>query len=236
MVENLLKDAPIAKKRLPKLKRGSASTQLHDSLRKRIIDLELAPGQYLSRAEIAEEYGVSQTPVRDALLKLEEEGLVDTFPQSKTEVSRIDVEQALETQFLRLSVELEVTRRLANAKDPALTVKAHSILAQQNAVSAANDLDTFGKLDRDFHYALYEAAGVAQLYGVVEARSGHIDRLRKLNLPDPGKSASILDCHARILAAIDKGDASTACEVVREHLMGTLATVDAIRERHPSFF
>jgi DNA-binding GntR family transcriptional regulator len=236
MVENLFKDAPATKKRLPKLKRGSASTQLHDSLRKRIIDLELAPGQYLSRVEIAEEYGVSQTPVRDALLKLEEEGLVDTFPQSKTEVSRIDVEHALETQFLRLSVELEITRRLADAKDPALTVKAHSILAQQNAVSAANDLDTFGRLDRDFHFALYEAAGVAQLYGVIEARSGHIDRLRKLNLPDPGKSASILDCHARILAAIDKGDADTACAVVREHLMGTLAKVDAIRERHPSFF
>ena len=102
-----------------KAKRGSASAQLHDSLRDRIIQLQLAPGQYLSRNEIAAEYGVSQTPVRDALIKLEEEGLIDTFPQSKTEVSRIDIEHALETQFLRLSIELEITRNLAQAADPA---------------------------------------------------------------------------------------------------------------------
>ena len=140
MIEHLPSEPAISKKSITKLKRGSASAQLHDSMRKRIIDLELEPGQYLSRIEIAEEYGVSQTPVRDALLKLEEEGLIDTFPQSKTEVSRINVEHALETQFLRLSLELEITRRLANANDPALITMAHSILAQQTAVSEANDL------------------------------------------------------------------------------------------------
>lgn len=219
-----------------RVKRGSASAQLHDSLRERIITLELKPGQFLSRSEIAADYGVSQTPVRDALIKLEEEGLVVTFPQSKTEVSRIDVEHALETHFLRLSLELEISRRLAIAADPALTAKARSVLTMQEAVCTEDDFDAFSKLDRDYHFALYEAAGVQNLYAVIDARSGHIDRLRNLNLPDPGKSGSILDCHRRILDAIEAGDAPTTEAVVREHLSGTLAKVNDIRERHPRYF
>lgn len=220
----------------PRLKRGSASVQLHDSLRERIVGLELEPGQALSRSEIAAEYGVSQTPVRDALIKLEEEGLVATYPQSKTEVSRIDVDHALETHFLRLSLELEIIRRLAQATTPGLTAGARTILAQQEAVLPNGDLDAFSRLDRAFHLALYEAAGVDNLYAVIDARSGHIDRLRKLNLPDPGKSHSILDCHRRILDAIDAHDTEQAVTVVREHLSGTLARIDDIRARNAAYF
>lgn len=74
------------------------------------------------------------------------------------------------------------------------------------------------------------------LSSVIEARSGHIDRLRKLNLPAPGKSESILDCHSRILDAIERGDVEAARAVLREHLSGTLAMADEIRERNPEFF
>ncbi|HBU99950.1 GntR family transcriptional regulator [Thalassospira lucentensis] len=226
----------IGSKIYQKIKRGSASAQLHGSLRERIIQLELEPGQNVSRGEIASEYGVSQTPVRDALLKLEEEGLIDTFPQSKTEVSKINIEHALETQFLRLSLELEITRRLSQSGDPALIGPAQSILAQQSAAMTTNDLAAFARLDRDFHSSLFDAAGVSDLYGVVQARSGHIDRLRKLNLPDPGKLTSILDCHTRLLDAIRASNAKETENVVREHLSGTLAKINDIRERHRNFF
>lgn len=218
------------------LKRGSVSLQLHDSLRERILDLDLEPGQALSRAEIAAEYRVSLTPVRDALIKLEEEGLIDTFPQSKTEVSKIDIEHAQETHFLRLSLELEIVRRIAAKRDPALTATARSILAQQVVARDTGDLDAFARLDRSFHLALYEAVGMEKLYGLIDARSGHIDRLRKLNLPDPGKIQSILDCHTWILDAIEAGDTDAACAALREHLSGTLAMANTIRDRNPQYF
>lgn len=223
-------------RRRPTIRRGSASMTLHDSLRERILNLDLAPGSYISRSEIAAEYQVSLTPVRDALIKLEEEGLIHTFPQSKTEVSKIDLAHAQETHFLRLSLELEVVRRLAKLGAQAPIQNARSNLAQQIAARDANDLSSFVRLDRAFHYALYEAVGVENLFSVIDARSGHIDRLRKLNLPDPGKSQSIVDCHTRILAAIERGDADTACAVLREHLSGTLAMADQIRDRKPDFF
>lgn len=218
------------------IKRGSASAQIHDALRERIVALEFTPGEFLSRAEIATYYGVSQTPVRDAMMRLEEEGLLIIYPQSKTLVSKIDVAHAQETQFLRLSIELEVTRRLAQAQASEMIGRARTRLSLQRAALASGDLDEFGRLDREYHRALYEAAGVANLWNIVTARSGHIDRLRKLNLPDPGKSTSILSCHERILTAIETGDVPGVEAVVREHLSGTLAQVPKITEKYPEYF
>lgn len=221
---------------IQRLKRETVSAQLHHSLRQRIVTLELEPGQFLSRQNISEEYGISQTPVRDALIKLEEEGLIATFPQSKTEVSRIDVEHALGTHFLRLSLEIEVAKRLVRAANQSNTDKAMSIVTIQKDAIKSGDIETFARLDRDFHLALYEAAGVQSLYSVIEARSGHIDRLRNLNLPDPGKTQSILTCHRKIIEAINDQNEAAAEDAVREHLSGTLAKVEDIRQRHPDYF
>ncbi|EAU46180.1 GntR family transcriptional regulator [Salipiger bermudensis] len=225
-----------SQRRRPMIRRASASVALHDSLRERILNLDLAPGQYISRSEIAAEYQVSLTPVRDALIKLEEEGLIHIYPQSKTEVSKIDLSHARETHFLRLSLELEIVSRLAAMGASAPVQPARSSLAQQIAAHDANDLSSFVRLDRAFHHALYEAIGMEALSSVIEARSGHIDRLRKLNLPAPGKSESIVGCHTRILEAIERGDVEAARAVLREHLSGTLAMADEIRERNPDFF
>ncbi|NMM46464.1 GntR family transcriptional regulator [Rhodospirillaceae bacterium KN72] len=218
------------------VRRVSASQQIHDSLRDRIVSLELAPGQNLSRIEQAEFYGVSQTPVRDAMLKLEEEGLLVIYPQSKTEVSRIDLDHARETQFLRLSLELEVTRSLSKRRDPSMLKAAREALASQQAALRSGKLDLFSRFDKSFHRSLCEAAGVPDLWQLIQSRSGHIDRLRSLNLPDPGKPSSILAYHEKILSAIEDGDTPRLETAVREHLSGTLAMADKIAERHPEFF
>lgn len=220
----------------PRIKRVSASQQIHEALRERIISLELAPGQNLSRAEISEYYGVSQTPVRDAMLKLEEEGLLVIYPQSKTEVSKIDVEHARETQFLRLSIELEVARVLSGDRRAGRLAAARKAIAQQEAALAVGDLDLFSRFDRNFHRALYEAAGVSNLWELVTSRSGHIDRLRNLNLPDPGKPANILHYHNRIIDAIEAGDAAKAETAIRGHLSGTIGAVNEIIARRRDFF
>ncbi|MHA6344260.1 GntR family transcriptional regulator [Roseivivax sp. CAU 1761] len=220
----------------PAFRKASVSQQIHDALRARILALELAPGQNLSRNEIAEFYGVSQTPVRDAMMKLEEEGLLAIFPQSKTQVSRIDVDQARETQFLRLALEVEIARRLAEAGAAAALQPARTVLAQQRAALEVGDLDGFARGDRDFHRALFAAAGVERLWTLILERSGHIDRLRQLNLPDPGKAGEIVDYHTRILDHLAEGDGAAAERAVRGHLTGTLAQVDRIIARHPEFF
>src|SRR6478672_10737029 len=96
-----------------------AAPQVFERLRNAIIALELPPGAPLSRAELAAQFGVSSTPIRDALMRLEEEGLVDVFPQYATVVSRVDVRLAQQAHFLRQAVELEIVRGLAIRHDEA---------------------------------------------------------------------------------------------------------------------
>ncbi|MDI7863124.1 GntR family transcriptional regulator [Rhizobiaceae bacterium n13] len=219
------------------LKRTSTSHQLHELLRGRIISLELPPGMQLSRNDLAAFYGVSQTPVRDALQMLEKEGLVIVFPQSRTEVTRIDLAQARETQFLRMSLELEVVRALACEAGQAAVAQVERIVQlQDTALNVDGDMDRFGHLDRQFHQAMFEAVGVPDLWMLVQSRSGHIDRLRKLNLMDPGKAATILAAHQEIIAHMKAFDVAGAQDAVRRHLSGTLAKVDDIRRVHTQYF
>ncbi len=215
---------------------GSAATRVYAALRTQIISLELLPDTTLVRNDIARSFGVSQSPVREAIQRLEQEGLVISYPQSRTVVSKIDVAHARETQFLRVGVELEVAQMLAQAANPALLAPTTRLLRMQKLAGDDCDIGEFTTLDRLFHLSLFEAAGVRALWHLIADRSGHIDRLRRLNLPDPGKIAQVLRDHDAILAAIASGDRDSVEKAVRTHLSGTLAAAQKISEQHPQYF
>lgn len=215
---------------------GSAAARVYSGIRAQIISLELEPYSNLVRTEIAEAYGVSQSPIREAIHRLEQEGLVVSYPQSRTVVAKIDVDHARETQFLRMAIELEVARSLAKMAEPDLLRPARRVLAMQKLAGEDKDIGEFTALDRLFHLSLVEPVGVVALYHLVAGRSGHIDRLRRLNLPDPGKMVSVLQHHADILDAIEAGDLVATEQAVRTHLSGTLAAVPQIMEQYPQYF
>jgi GntR family transcriptional regulator, rspAB operon transcriptional repressor len=220
----------------PRLDRSRyAAVQVFELLRERIISLELSPGTVLSRAALAEEFRLSSTPIRDALMKLEEEKLVEVFPQHATIVSPIDLTLARQAQFLRRSVELEVVRALAETCEPSLVQQLNDIIARQAVMLDANDFEEFTRADQLFHKQMYEAARLPDLWVLVRRQSGHLDRLRRLHLPTPGKAASILRDHRLILRAIGDHKPEDAQRRLREHLSSTLANVDEIRARSPTY-
>lgn len=212
-----------------------AAPQVFDSLRESIIALDLPPGTVLSRAELAQRFRLSQTPIRDALIRLGEEGLVEVFPQHATLVSRISIASARHAHFLRRSIELEVVRELAGRHDAPLVARLRELVDLQESVFDPNDYGDFIAADHAFHRHLYHAAGVPDLWVLVRRMSGHVDRLRRLHLPEAGKAQSIVREHRRIVDAIGKRDAQAAQARLREHLSGTLSHADAIRARHPEF-
>ncbi|SMG53439.1 DNA-binding transcriptional regulator, GntR family [Paraburkholderia susongensis] len=200
-----------------------------------ILSLELTPGTVLSRIELANQYGLSQTPVRDALMKLGEEGLVDIYPQHATVVSQINVTSALQAHFLRRSIELEVVRTLAEQRDVVLIAQLRATIAGQTQLLDLKNYEQFSLLDQAFHRQMYEAAGVPQLWDLVRRLSGHIDRLRRLNLPVEGKTIAVVRDHTEIVDAIENGDVTAAQAALRKHLSGTLSQVDQIRASYPNF-
>ena len=211
-----------------------AAPQVFEWLRSAILSLELAPGTPLARAELAERFDLSQTPVRDALIRLSEEGLVDIFPQHATLVSRIDLHSAEQAQFLRCSIELEVVRTLALAGDAALAGRLAALVDMQAALAGQGGED-FIAADQAFHRSLYDAAGVPDLYELVRRRSGHLDRLRRLDLPSPGNSDRVVRDHRRIVDALAARDPDAAQAALRAHLSGTLGRVADIRARYPEY-
>lgn len=225
--------APLSKTRLDRTR--LAAPQVLETLRGAILALDLPPGSVLARQELADHFGVSQTPVREALLRLAEEGLVDVFPQHATLVSRIDIAAARQAHFLRRSLELELVHQLATSAPPELLARLKATVTQQSALAKAQRYGDFVEADRDFHRLMYEAAEVPGLWTLVNKASGHVDRLRRLHLPTAGKTESILRDHRAIARAIEAGDPAAAQQALRTHLSGTLSAVDDICRQYPDY-
>jgi DNA-binding GntR family transcriptional regulator len=212
-----------------------AAPQVFERLRELITSLALPPGTPLSRVALAEKFGTSSTPVRDALMRLDEEGLVEVFPQYATVVSRIDIKAAQQAHFLRQALELEIVRSLAMEHDGELLGQLSAMIALQQKFAKAGDFAKFMAADNDFHAQLYAAAGKHELWALVRSRSGHIDRLRRLHLPSPGKAQDIVQHHKLIATAIGASEPDNAQQHLRKHLSGTLGYLDEIRARYPEY-
>lgn len=209
--------------------------QVHEILRERILKVKLVPGTVLSRSSLQMEFGVSQTPVRDALMRLQEEGMVDVYPQYATVVAKIDIGHARQAQFLRLSIELEAVQRLTEDRPEATAAELSEILLRQRAVATPETYDRFDEIDREFHRHLFESMGIEQLWGNVRRQSVHLDRLRRLNLPMPGKMQTVLSDHEAIVDGVRSGKADVATAALRKHLSGTLSIIDVISAEFPDY-
>lgn len=214
-----------------------ASARIYETLRARIVSLALPPGARLSRPDLAGAFGVSQSPVREALQQLEQVGLVATYRQSRTEVTLIDRSQLWQEHFLRAGIECEVVNRLAGLADKAPLVKVRGILKMQEAL--ADDLEQielFRELDDEFHRELFVAAGQEALHGLVRDRSGQMARVRTLDLPRASKMRSVYEGHAAVVAAIEAGDPHGASDAMRRHLSGTIERLPEIIAQHGTYF
>ena len=181
---------------------------------------------------------MSQTPIRDALQRLGDEQLVDIFAQHATVVSRIDVSAALEAHFLRRAVELEILKTLCElpeAQHSELMARLNAHLQMQESTLQPLDVPRLAFSDQAFHREMYEAAGVASLWALVRRQSGHVDRLRHLNLPAEGKAEAIVRDHRAMVQALAGRAPQEAQAALRRHLAGTLSFVQDIKDRFPEW-
>lgn len=216
---------------------GTAADQVYAHLRERILTFDLPPDATLSRADLAKSYGVSQTPVREALQRLEQDGLVQIFPQSKTIVARIDLVDLRETHFYRVSLECEVVRRLATSENRSIVKDIQAILnLQKSLVSSTDQIDLFTSLDRSFHEVMFHSIGMDRMQRVMMRRMGHLTRCQFLELPMTGKMEWIVAGHQAIIDGIASNDPAAATTAMREHISGTIKRISALRDQFPDYF
>lgn len=214
-----------------------ASAKLYEEIRRRIVALELPPDTTLVRAELAERFNVSQSPVREAIQRLEQDGLVASYPQSRTVVTKIDIARIREEHFLRTAVECDVARQLAETGPAATVLKVKGLVKMQEAlVDDIDQVQLFKQLDEAFHAALFAGVNQSSLHQHITARCGNLARLRSLDLPRVAKMASVLEGHRAVVAAIEAGDGEAAASAMRRHLSGSLERLPQIVDENPALF
>lgn len=205
-------------------------------LRHRILDLTLPPGSALAENELAKELAVSRTPVREALILLVNEGLVEIYPQMGTFVSRIDPAAVADSQFIREALELASLRELVPAIEPAQITLLRSILAQQRFAVDAVDVDQFFELDERFHRTMMELGGHASAWNVVGSAKAHLDRARRVCLPMSDTLERMLQQHTDIVDRLAAGDLDDADHSLRSHLREVFRDIDALKSMAPHYF
>lgn len=205
---------------------------LHHDLRRRIIRAELPPGARLSETEVARGFGASRQPVREAFIRLAQEGLVEVRPQRGTYVRRISVEAVAQARFVREALEADVARTVAGACDPALI----ATLRRQIADQATAAVDDFLALDELFHRTLFEAAGAAYAWRIVDDAKAQMDRVRWLSTAQSPNREALVAQHGAVVDALERRDAAEAEAAMRAHLRRILGDLAVMRETMPDFF
>jgi DNA-binding GntR family transcriptional regulator len=196
----------------------------------------LLPGTPLSEKDLVESLGVSRTPVREALLKLADDGLVEVYPQSGTFVSPISTSEVLDSQFVREALE---TTAVANAIERITASDVEQLrenLAQQRALHRAGQLDQFIVVDEAFHASIFRIAGHEAVWTVVTNAKHQMDRVRHLTIKQPRKPGAVITEHAEVVNGLERGDAAAAVAAMRTHLRGVFRSIELLAAENPDYF
>ncbi|MEX3008595.1 GntR family transcriptional regulator [Hoeflea sp. TYP-13] len=210
-------------------KTASAASIIFDSLRRAIIEGELADGEPLRQDEIATLFNTSRIPVREALTRLEQQGLVESRRYRGAVVAGISAREAAEIFDFRSLLEGEVIA----VSVPRMT--SQSLLEARQHFQSFMDSEEpmeWGELNRRFHYALYRDSGLDYHLKVIDNALDRVERyLRAQLLMTEGLEQANRE-HLQILAACEKGDAVLAADLTRQHILGAKQTlVDYLESR-----
>ncbi|MGV8853159.1 MAG: GntR family transcriptional regulator [Devosia sp.] len=204
------------------------------ALRDEIVTMTLKPGDVISESDIAGRYGVSRQPVREAFIRLAQQGLLLIRPKRATVVKKISPEGVRQSRFIRESIEVEIVRRLAGSPGEAAEV-LKGLIADQELASAANDSRRFHTLDELFHRTLARLTGVEYAWQLIDDHKMQLDRVRYLTL---GVSSSrvAIDEHGVIAAAVAAGDVAGAEAAMRAHLARAEVLLSQTISDFPDYF
>jgi DNA-binding GntR family transcriptional regulator len=199
-------------------KRPPAAERVYSHIKKAVLDRRYEGGTLLTEGELAEAVGVSRTPVREALLKLEVEGLIKLYPKKGALVLAVSAQEIADVVETRLLVE-EFAVRKAVPASARLIARLEEVLDEQRERARDGDLAAFAVTDRCFHAEIVRNAGneiLSKLYDQLR------DRQLRMGVAvleaHPDRVAKNIDEHAELLDAIRSGDTEGAARCVRRHV------------------
>ncbi|SIR32849.1 transcriptional regulator, GntR family [Rhizobium sp. RU20A] len=217
-------------------KPAQKAQQIYEMLRRSILMLEMAPGSAIVEKEICAATGMSRTPVREAVQKLADEGLVNVIPHSGTYVSRISVRSAEEGFLIRRALEVESVRRAAENDDPASSAELDAIIARMDAIVARKAHTTYIDTDDALHSAIARRSGLNRIWKFISMAKVDLDRMRQLSSPIPGHLESVTEQHRQIVEAVKRGKPDQAELAMRIHLETSFEVMAGLIARREGIF
>lgn len=216
--------------------KNTTSKTIYYKLRDEIINLYLEPGTSISEKELSEKYSVSRTPVREALVRLAQEGLVNIYPQKGTVVSLIDLSAVEEGRFLREHLERAVVKEACMEFSEENILALEMNLKFQKMYIENKDYKKLFNTDEEFHKIIFEGCSKKRIWNSINDGSTEFQRIRVLRLTVNSSWDNIYLQHKEIFNAIKNENPELAEEFMKEHLNMVIFDKTQVRESYPNYF
>ena len=208
----------------------------YSQIREDIMNMNLEPGTDVSVQKLSERYGVSRTPVREAVVRLQQSGLVEIYPQRKTVVSQIDLQRVREEWFIRTSLEAAVVDEFIRKCSELVADTMLELVTKQKKYLDKEHFREYYMKDNRFHQLIFETAGEALAWRTIEDTSSHFNRMRLLHGKMNGVQQEALDQHEKMVIAARKRDSDAMRVLVKEHSNNLLDQITIMSKQYPQFF
>jgi DNA-binding GntR family transcriptional regulator len=217
-------------------RRLPAADQVYNALREAIITCRLEPNEAISESRLCSMFHVSRSPVRTAITRLAEDGLIDIFPQRGTFVAPIKLRQVRDAQFARQALEMALVSEAARhwRDEHSREIKANLTLQVQHA-KAGQSWDFY--LDNEeFHQIIARAAGLEGVWATVQSVKMLSDRIGHIANRVPAHLDTIIEDHRKIVKALEKRDPEAAAGAMKLHMGAVDGAVARLRPLHADYF
>lgn len=215
--------------------RETAREYAYRVIKYNIISLELIPGSMVSENELAEEMGISRTPVREALIELSKIKVVEIYPQRGSFISLIDHQLVDEARFVRLILEQAMVDMACDTAAEADFIALEENLKLQEFYLEHNTKDKLLSLDNEFHELLFLISNKKFTYDLLGGMMTHFDRVRRLSLSVIKDSKNITD-HRNLVDAIRNKDKTMARAIITKHLSRYKLDENELKNQYPNYF
>lgn len=221
-----------------KKRREFIKDRIYEDVRHDIITFRYQPGEKLSEYSLAEKFGVSRSPVRSVLQKLESESLVVIDPQRGTFVTKLDYDYIRDIIYLRWCVESTLMCQIADQQSKALLLELRKCLENQKDLlqSDAIDPEEFTALDNAFHETIYTGSHRENLWDIIQEVNTSYLRFRMLDLVEGNSHRQIYQDHCKLVQFMEHNDQSELRSLLHQHLNGNLQNNEGIKLEYKEYF
>lgn len=210
--------------------------QAHAEIKRRILSLELEPTSSLAEQRLAQELHVSRTPIRETLVRLAAEGLVELIPNRGAFVAPIRTDAVLGAQFVREALEIALGKEAAQRIDEYGELQLCQAIEEQKLANRQTRPDLFYLADERMHRIIAQIANKPMVWQHVLEAKVHLDRVRQLNLQGSESYSNLIEQHEAIIEAILKQDDRAITDCFQQHLRQVLPDLESLKQQYPQYF